>query len=249
MDKLNALLDKLYANQESMIYFYGILGGIALLLIILIIITSFKIKKAKKNEASVNEIKEADVGISTIEPVMSTITSEPVKDEISKEAISEPVVQESETVPDASQNKPVAEENLNNEPSISEVVSTPSNDDYVSDESVNDVKLANESHLEEEFIKEPINAQQTNENVISSAEEEVPEIEMPKPAKIKEPILEESPVIKENKIDDRAKTISELLNSNEEPNVIKDATDEFGTKPATNDLSDLKARLDSMRRK
>ena len=94
-----------------------------------------------------------------------------------------------------------------------------------------------------------MNAQQTNENVISSAEEEVPEIEMPKPAEVKEPILEESPVIKENKPDDRAKTISELLNSNEEPNVIKDATDEFGTKPAANDLSDLKARLDSMRRK
>lgn len=248
MDKLNALLDKLYTNQESMIYFYAILGGIALLLIILIIITSFKIKRAKKNEASVNEIKEVDAGISTIEPVTSAIASEPVKDEISKEVISEPVVKESETVPEPSQNKPVAEENLNNELSISEIVSEPSNDD-VSDERVNDVKPANESHLEEEFIKEPIHAEQIKENVISSAEEEVPEIEMPKPAETKETVLEESPVIKENKPDDRAKTISELLNSNEEPNVIKDATDEFGTKPVANDLSDLKARLDSMRRK
>ena len=48
LDKLNNVLDKLYTNQESMIYFYIALGALAAILILLIIITSIKSRKHKR---------------------------------------------------------------------------------------------------------------------------------------------------------------------------------------------------------
>lgn len=257
MDKLNALLDKLYTNQESMIYFYAILGGIALLLIILIVVTSFKIKKAKKNEASVNDIKEADAGISLIEPATAITVNEPVKEEVSKEEALEPEVKEVESTVSTApvQTENTAEDNMfKDEPkeavSTSNVNNGSNDNDFVTSFNVfEDKPLLSNVVQEEPILESKPNAVDT----VNVVEEEVPEIEMPKPAAVRqEPLVQENPVIAEpvkEPILDGGKTISELLNSDDEPNVIKDGTDELEVKQSTNDLSDLKAKLDSMRRK
>ena len=255
MDKLNALLDKLYTNQESMMYFYIVLGGVALLLIILIILTSFKIKKAKKNEASVKEIKEADAGISLIEPATVTTPSEPVKEEALKEETIEPEVKEVENVaPAAPVQENTFEDNMfkdepKEEVSVSSASNNSNDNDFVTSFNVFEDKPLVSNPMPEEPALEP----KTDTNTIKVVEEEVPEIEMPKPAAVREELpAQESPVISDpvkEPVLEGGKTISELLNSNEEPNVIKNSANEFDTKPAANDLSDLKARLDSMRRK
>lgn len=255
MDKLNALLDKLYTNQESMMYFYIVLGGVALLLIILIIVTSFKIKKAKKNEASVKEIKEADAGISLIEPATVTTPSEPVKEEALKEETIEPEVKEVENVaPAVPVQENTFEDNMfkdepKEEASVNGASDNSSDNDFVTSFNVFEDKPLVSNPAPQEPALEP----KPDTNTIKVVEEEVPEIEMPKPAAVREELpVQESPVISEPVKEpaiEGGKTISELLNSNEEPNVIKDTTNEFDTKPAANDLSDLKARLDSMRRK
>ena len=56
LDKLNNVLDKLYTNQESMIYFYIALGALAAILILLIIITSIRIKKTQKKINKSDEV-------------------------------------------------------------------------------------------------------------------------------------------------------------------------------------------------
>ena len=247
MDKLNALLDKLYTNQESMMYFYIVLGGVALLLIILIILTSFKIKRAKKNEASVKEIKEADAGISLIEPVVGTEAKEPEKVVTNtldvaeaKDEVVVPVNTESAVADN------IFDEVVNNDVNTNKSVETESNNDFVSNVNLFDEPVV--SSVPDEEVKTD---ELPSVEAVSAVEEEVPVIEMPKPAEPKE-VISAQEVASSNETEasnDRAKTISELLNSDDEPNVIKDAADEFGTKPVTNDLSDLKAKLDSMRRK
>ncbi|MDO4341871.1 MAG: hypothetical protein Q4C44_03905 [bacterium] len=256
MDKLNALLDKLYTNQDAMMYFYIGLGAVALLLIILIVVTSFKIKKAKKNEASVNDIKEADAGISLIEPATATTVNKTVKEEVSKEEVLEPEVKEVESTVSTApvQTENTAEDNMfKDEPkeavSTSNVNNGSNDNDFVTSFNVFEDKPLVSNVVQEEPILESKPAVDT----VNVIEEEVPEIEMPKPAAVRqEPLVQENPVIAEpvkEPILDGGKTISELLNSDDEPNVIKDGTDELEVKQSTNDLSDLKAKLDSMRRK
>lgn len=98
LDKLNNVLDKLYTNQESMIYFYIALGALAAILILLIIITSIRIKKTQKKinksdevvvETGTPKTEETPTEVQTentvepviepvIEPVVETVKEEPV---------------------------------------------------------------------------------------------------------------------------------------------------------------------------
>ena len=49
MDKLRNILDTIYNTEHGMLYFYLILGAIALIFVVLIIITIVKAKKEDKN--------------------------------------------------------------------------------------------------------------------------------------------------------------------------------------------------------
>ena len=67
MEKINGFLNKIYGNAQNMMYFYIILGALALFFVILIIITliqsSKENKKVKKNEEKeiVKESKEENI--------------------------------------------------------------------------------------------------------------------------------------------------------------------------------------------
>lgn len=99
LDKLNNVLDKLYTNQESMIYFYIALGALAAILILLIIITSIRIKKTQKKIAKSDEVL---VETGTPKEVIPEIKTEPTEvkpepNELIKEEpqiIEEPVVEQ-----------------------------------------------------------------------------------------------------------------------------------------------------------
>jgi len=93
LDKLNNVLDKLYTNQESMIYFYIALGALAAILILLIIITSIRIKKTQKK---IN--KSDEVVVETGTP--KTEETPEVKLETAEVKKEEPVVPVTEELPE-----------------------------------------------------------------------------------------------------------------------------------------------------
>lgn len=92
LDKLNNVLDKLYTNQESMIYFYIALGAIAAILILLIIITSIRIKKTQKKINKSDEVV-VETGTPKTEetPEVKLETTEVKKEE---PVVAEPVITE-----------------------------------------------------------------------------------------------------------------------------------------------------------
>ena len=103
LDKLNNILDKLYTNQESMIYFYIALGALAAILILLIIITSIRIKKTQKKIAKSNEVlvetgtsKEVTPEIKTEPTEVKPEPTELVKEEpqIIEEPVEQPIMDE-----------------------------------------------------------------------------------------------------------------------------------------------------------
>lgn len=209
LDKLNNILDKLYTNQESMIYFYIALGALAALLILLIIITSIRIKKTQKK---IN--KSDEVVVETGTP--KTEETPEVKLETTEVKKEEPVVAE---------------------PVITEVPTT----EPIKEETPTGVQTENTVEPVIEPVIEPV-VETVKEEPVVPVTEELPEIELPK--------------INENKESD---DISKLINSNDEPIVLTDAsiselpTEEVKTEESeleqTKTLVDLRNRLNNIRQK
>ena len=217
LDKLNNILDKLYTNQESMIYFYIALGALAAILILLIIITSIRIKKTQKKIAKSDEVL---VETGTPKEVTPEIKTEPteVKPESSELVKEEPQIIE----------EPVVEQPLMDEPV------------YKSEPAplVEDTPVEVQTENTIEPITQPVVETIKDEPII----EELPEMELPK--------------INENKESDE---ISKLINSNDEPIVLTDAsiselpTEDVKTEESeleqTKTLVDLRNRLNNIRQK
>ena len=218
LDKLNNILDKLYTNQESMIYFYIALGALAAFLIILIIITSIRIKKTQKKIAKSDEVLVETGTPKEVTPEIKTEPSEvkPEPNELVKEE--EPQITE----------KPAVEQHIMDEPV------------YKSEPAplIEDTPIEVQTEKTIEPITEPVVETIKEEPII----EELPEMELPK--------------INENKESD---DISKLINSNDEPIVLTDAsiselpTEEVKTEESdleqTKTLVDLRNRLNNIRQK
>lgn len=83
MDKLRNILDTIYNTEHGMLYFYLILGVIALIFVVLIIIT---IVKAKKEDKILKEVEKNNPALKS-EPQEEV--KEPVKVELKEEATEE----------------------------------------------------------------------------------------------------------------------------------------------------------------
>ena len=217
LDKLNNILDKLYTNQESMIYFYIALGALAAILILLIIITSIRIKKTQKKIAKSDEVL---VETGTPKEVTPEIKTEPT--EIKPEA-SELVKEEPQIIEEPVVEQPIIDEPVYKSEPAPLVEDTPK-------------EVQTENTIEP--ITEPVVETIKEEPII----EELPEMELPK--------------INENK---ESNEISKLINSNDEPIVLTDAsiselpTEEVKTEESeleqTKTLVDLRNRLNNIRQK
>lgn len=88
MDKLRNILDTIYNTEHGMLYFYLILGVIALIFVVLIIIT---IVKAKKEDKILQEVEKNNPALKSEpqeevkEPVKVDLKEEP-KEEIKEES-------------------------------------------------------------------------------------------------------------------------------------------------------------------
>ena len=83
MDKLRKILDTIYNTEHGMLYFYLILGAIALIFVVLIIIT---IVKAKKEDKILKEVEKNNPALKS-EPQEEV--KEPVKVELKEEPTEE----------------------------------------------------------------------------------------------------------------------------------------------------------------
>lgn len=217
LDKLNNVLDKLYTNQESMIYFYIALSALAAILILLIIITSIRIKKTQKKIAKSNEVL---VETGTSKEVTPEIKTEPT--EVKPEA-SELVKEEPQIIEERVVEQPIMDEPVYKSEPVPLIEETP---------------LETQTENTIEPITQPVVETIKDEPII----EELPEMELPK--------------INENKESDE---ISKLINSNDEPIVLTDAsiselpTEDVKTEESeleqTKTLVDLRNRLNNIRQK
>ena len=227
LDKLNNILDKWYTNQESMIYFYIALGALAALLILLIIITSIRIKKTQKKINKSDEVV-VETGTPKTEetPEVKLETTEVKKEE---PVVAEPVITEVPTT------EPIKEEIKEEEPAYKSEVT------IKQEETPTEVQTENTVEPVIEPVIEPV-VETVKEEPVVPVTEELPEIELPK--------------INENKESD---DISKLINSNDEPIVLTDAsiselpTEEAKTEESeleqTKTLVDLRNRLNNIRQK
>lgn len=206
LDKLNNVLDKLYTNQESMIYFYIALGAIAAILILLIIITSIRIKKTQKkinksdevvvetgtpNTEETPEVKLETTEVKKEEPVVSepviteVPTTEPIKEEIKEE---EPAYKSEVTIKQEETPTEVQTENTV-EPVIEPVVETVKEEPVVSvTEELPEIELPKITETSEDEISKLINSNEEPEVITDAPISDLP-IEEPKP---EEPKLEQT---------------------------------------------------------
>lgn len=161
LDKLNNVLDKLYTNQESMIYFYIALGALAAILILLIIITSIRIKKTQKKINKSDEVV-VETGTPNTEetPEVKLETTEVKKEE---PVVAEPVITEVPTT------EPIKEETKEEEPA------------YKSEVTIKQEETPTELQTENtvEPVIEPV-IETVKEEPVVPVTEELPEIELPK---------------------------------------------------------------------
>lgn len=205
LDKLNNVLDKLYTNQESMIYFYIALGALAAILILLIIITSIRIKKTqekinKSDEVVVEtgtpkteetpEVKLETTEVKKEEPVINEVpTTEPIKEEIKEEepAYKSEVTIKQEETPTEVQTENTVEPVI--EPVIEPVVETVKEEPVVPvTEELPEIELPKITETSEDEISKLINSNEEPE-VITDAPISDLLIEEPKP---EEPKLEQT---------------------------------------------------------
>lgn len=205
LDKLNNVLDKLYTNQESMIYFYIALGALAAILILLIIITSIRIKKTQKkinksDEVVVEtgtpkteetpEVKLETTEVKKEEPVITEVpTTEPIKEEIKEE---EPAYKSEVTIKQEETPAEVQTENTVEpvvEPVIEPVVETVKEEPVIPvTEELPEIELPKITETSEDEISKLINSNEEPE-VITDAPISVLPIEEPKQ---EEPKLEQT---------------------------------------------------------
>lgn len=205
LDKLNNVLDKLYTNQESMIYFYIALGALAAILILLIIITSIRIKKTQKkinksDEVVVEtgtpkteetpEVKLETTEVKKEEPVINEVpTTEPIKEEIKEEepAYKSEVTIKQEETPTEVQTENTVEPVI--EPVIEPVVETVKEEPVVPvTEELPEIELPKITETSEDEISKLINSNEEPEVIIDAPISDLP-IEEPKP---EEPKLEQT---------------------------------------------------------
>lgn len=210
LDKLNNVLDKLYTNQESMIYFYIALGAIAAILILLIIITSIRIKKTQKKinksdevvvetgapkpeetpevKLETTEVKKEEPVVS--EPVITEVpTTEPIKEEIKEEepAYKSEVTIKQEETPTEVQTENTVEPVI--EPVIEPVVETVKEEPVVPiTEELPEIELPKITETSEDEISKLINSNEEPEVITDAPISDLP-IEEPKP---EEPKLEQT---------------------------------------------------------
>lgn len=205
LDKLNNVLDKLYTNQESMIYFYIALGALAAILILLIIITSIRIKKTQKkinksDEVVVEtgtpkteetpEVKLETTEVKKEEPVINEVpTTEPIKEEIKEE---EPAYKSEVTIKQEETATEVQTENTVEpviEPVIEPVVETVKEEPVVPvTEELPEIELPKITETSEDEISKLINSNEEPEVITDAPISDLP-IEEPKP---EEPKLEQT---------------------------------------------------------
>lgn len=205
LDKLNNVLDKLYTNQESMIYFYIALGALAAILILLIIITSIRIKKTQKkinksdevvvetgtpNTEETPEVKLETTEVKKEKPVITEVpTTEPIKEEIKEEepAYKSEVTIKQEETPTEVQTENTVEPVV--EPVIEPVVETVKEEPVVPvTEELPEIELPKITETSEDEISKLINSNEEPE-VITDAPISVLPIEEPKQ---EEPKLEQT---------------------------------------------------------
>ena len=205
LDKLNNVLDKLYTNQESMIYFYIALGALAAILILLIIITSIRIKKTQKkinksDEVVVEtgtpkteetpEVKLETTEVKKEEPVITEVpTTEPIKEEIKEEepAYKSEVTIKQEETPTEVQTENTVEPVI--EPVIEPVVETVKEEPVVPvTEELPEIELPKITETSEDEISKLINSNEEPEVITDAPISDLP-IEEPKP---EEPKLEQT---------------------------------------------------------
>jgi hypothetical protein len=205
LDKLNNVLDKLYTNQESMIYFYIALGALAAILILLIIITSIRIKKTQKkinksDEVVVEtgtpkteetpEVKLETTEVKKEEPVINEVpTTEPIKEEIKEEepAYKSEVTIKQEETPTEVQTENTVEPVI--EPVIEPVVETVKEEPVVPvTEELPEIELPKITETSEDEISKLINSNEEPEVITDAPISDLP-IEEPKP---EEPKLEQT---------------------------------------------------------
>lgn len=167
LDKLNNVLDKLYTNEESMIYFYIALGAIAAFLIILIIITSIRIKKTQKKIS-----KSDEVLVETGAPKEETPEIKPEPVEVQTETTIEPIV----------------------EPVIEPVVETTKEEPEVPvTEELPEIELPKMNETGEDDISKLINSDAEPEVITDAPISELPTEE----PKVEEPKLEQTQTLDE----------------------------------------------------
>lgn len=205
LDKLNNVLDKLYTNQESMIYFYIALGALAAILILLIIITSIRIKKTQKkinksDEVVVEtgtpkteetpEVKLETTEVKKEEPVINEVpTTEPIKEKIKEEepAYKSEVTIKQEETPTEVQTENTVEPVI--EPVIEPVVETVKEEPVVPvTEELPEIELPKITETSEDEISKLINSNEEPEVITDAPISDLP-IEEPKP---EEPKLEQT---------------------------------------------------------
>ena len=203
LDKLNNVLDKLYTNQESMIYFYIALGALAAILILLIIITSIRIKKTQKKinksdevvvetgtpkTEETTEVKKEEPVVA--EPVITEVpTTEPIKEEIKEEepAYKSEVTIKQEETPTEVQTENTVEPVI--EPVIEPVVETVKEEPVVPvTEELPEIELPKITETSEDEISKLINSNEEPEVITDAPISDLP-IEEPKP---EEPKLEQT---------------------------------------------------------
>lgn len=205
LDKLNNVLDKLYTNQESMIYFYIALGALAAILILLIIITSIRIKKTQKkinksdevvvetgtpNTEETPEVKLETTEVKKEKPVITEVpTTEPIKEEIKEE---EPAYKSEVTIKQEETPTEVKTENTVEpvvEPVIEPVVETVKEEPVVPvTEELPEIELPKITETSEDEISKLINSNEEPEVITDAPISDLP-IEEPKP---EEPKLEQT---------------------------------------------------------
>ena len=164
LDKLNNVLDKLYTNQESMIYFYIALGALAAILILLIIITSIRIKKTQKK---INKSDEVVVETGTPKEVTPEVKLETTEVKKEEPVVSEPVITEVPTT------EPIKEEIKEEEPAYKSEVT------IKQEETPTEVQTENTVEPVVEPVIEPV-VETVKEEPVVPVTEELPEIELPK---------------------------------------------------------------------
>jgi hypothetical protein len=209
MDKIQDILNKIYTNEQYMLYFYIVLGSIALLLILLIIITSIKVKKNNKKQVAVsNEIVNSKDETATVLPD-SQILKDAKKEEVIKAEpiIETPIVNEIKPIEEPIIKEPIKEEIVkpivtNEEPSMPSFMFNREDKEEVK---FNQLDYQNDLFKEDREDDKPKFIPNMEKPTVPIFPEDIPVFKDPKPLS-----------------NDGSKSISELLQEEVKPEPLND---------------------------